>query len=52
MMYQGCQSQFRGGERPSITFRGFPKEEMDHGNIDKCPISSRIGCIKFSHGCT
>ena len=29
-----------------------PKEEMKHEKRDRCPVSSRIGCIKFSHGCT
>ena len=51
-MYQCCQSPLWGEGRPSITYRGSPKEEMDHGNGDKCPVSLRIGCIKFSQWCT
>ena len=51
-MYQGCQSPFRGGERPPITCRWSPNKEMDHGKEDRCLVSSRIRCIKISQGCT
>ena len=41
---------FQGRERPLITSRGSPKEEMDYGKGDRYLISSRIGCIKISQG--
>ena len=25
---------------------------MNHEKGDRCPVSSKIGCIKFSQGCT
>ena len=47
-MYLEFQNLFRGKKWPPITSWGSLKEQMDHGNEDNGPDSSRIGCIKFS----